>query len=58
MNLPWQGTYVLELSHADATGGERGAEKYDRANYVTSLTLEQASGLAALPAPALATPNK
>ncbi|MES2950120.1 MAG: DUF4198 domain-containing protein [Pseudomonadota bacterium] len=58
VGLPWQGTYVLELSHADATAGERGAEKYDRANYVTSLTLELAMGLPALPAPAAATPNK
>lgn len=58
VNLPWQGTYVLELSHTDATAGERGAEKYDRASYVTSLTLEQATGLPALPAHEASPPNK
>ena len=58
LNLPWAGTYVLELSHADATGGERAGEKYDRANYVTSLTLEQSAGLAALPAHEASPPNK
>lgn len=58
VNLPWQGTYVLELSHADASAGERGTDKYDRANYVTSLTLEHTDGLAAMPAPAAAAPNK
>lgn len=58
VSLPWRGTYVLEMSHSDATAGERGAEKYDRASYVTSLTLEQADGLAALPASPAAAPNK
>ncbi|MES2584690.1 MAG: DUF4198 domain-containing protein [Pseudomonadota bacterium] len=57
-SLPWAGTYVLELSHADRTAGQRGTEAYDRANYVTSLTLVQADGLAALPAPPAAAPNK
>jgi uncharacterized GH25 family protein len=58
VSLPWRGTYVLELSHTDATGGERAGEKWDRGSYVTSLTLEQADGLAALPANPPATPNK
>lgn len=56
--LPWSGTYVLEMSHADRTAGERAGERYDRASYVTSLTLTQDSGLKALPAAPLAAPSK
>jgi uncharacterized GH25 family protein len=56
--LPWSGTYVLEMSHADRSGGERAGEKYDRASYVTSLTINQPKGIKALPAPAPAAPNK
>ncbi|WP_372827414.1 DUF4198 domain-containing protein [Polaromonas sp.] len=62
LQMPWRGTYVLKLSHSDKTAGERvaasGPEKYDRASYVTSLTLMQPAGIAALPAPPPATPNK
>lgn len=47
--MPWAGSYVMEVKHLD-TAGERGAEKYDKANYVTSLTLVQTVGLPALPA--------
>ncbi len=56
--LPWRGTYVLELMHNDRSAGERGAEKYDHASYVTSLTLMQKTGLPALPASPAAAPNK
>ena len=55
--MPWKGSYVLELKHADGAG-ERGGEKYDRASYVTSLTVMQADGIAPLPAPPAATPSK
>lgn len=55
--MPWKGSYVLEVKHADGAG-ERGGEKYDRASYVTSLTVMQADGMAALPAPPAATPSK
>jgi len=58
ITMPWQGTYVLEMSYSDTAGGERGGERYERASYVTSLTLQQAEGLPALPAPPAATPNK
>lgn len=57
VKLPWRGTYVLEVKHADGAG-ERGADKYDRASYVTSLTLVQAKGVSQLPAPPAAEPNK
>lgn len=58
VTTPWRGTYVLELAHSDKTAGQRGDEKYDFADYVTSLTLTRSTGLAALPAPAPAAPSK
>lgn len=58
LSLPWKGSYVLEVKHADTSAGERGNEKYDRASYVTSLTVNQPEGLAALPASPAAAPNK
>ncbi len=57
VSLPWAGTYVLEVKHTGGPG-ERAGEKYDRASYVTSLTLMQPTGIAALPAPPAAVPNK
>lgn len=45
--LPWKGPYVLELSHRDDAGGVRAnGEKYDRADYVTSLSVTRKRGLA------------
>jgi hypothetical protein len=57
VRLPWQGSYVLERSHADTHGAERDGVKVDRANYVTSLTLVRAQGLPALPAALPAKPD-
>ena len=57
-SLPWSGTYVLEMSHVDRNASERAGEKYDRASYVTSLTISQAGGLKALPAATAAAPSK
>lgn len=57
--LPWRGTYVLELSHRDTVGGERGnGERWDRASFVTSLTMTQPRGLPALPPLPAAPPSK
>jgi uncharacterized GH25 family protein len=50
LDLPWSGTYVIEVQHADKEPGKRGDEAYDLANYVTSLTIVQSQGLAPLPA--------
>jgi len=59
VRLPWRGTYVLEMSHRDTAGGQRAdGEKWDRASYVTSLTVLQADGLPALAAPPAAAPSK
>ena len=57
VRMPWKGNYVLALKHADGAG-ERGGEKYDRANYVTSLTVTQPDGITPLPVPPAATPSK
>lgn len=54
-DLPWRGVYVLEAQHTDKAGGERAGKPYATASYVTSLTVSQPQGIAALPAgPALA----
>jgi hypothetical protein len=57
------GENLLELMHRDNAGGERKAadgqsDRYDRASYVTSLTVLQPEGLPALPASAAQPPNK
>jgi uncharacterized GH25 family protein len=60
-DLPWRGTYVAEVSHTDTTAGERrgpgGAEKYDKVDYVTSLTVMKANGVSPIAAGKAATPN-
>lgn len=56
VQMPWRGTYVLEITHADGAG-TRGTDKYDRASYVTSLTVMQSEGLPGLPAAQPARPN-
>jgi uncharacterized GH25 family protein len=57
--LPWKGTYVLELQYQEKAPGTRAnGDAYDRATYVTSLTLLQPKGLAPLAAPPAAKPNE
>lgn len=59
VKLPWRGTYVLEMSQRDTGGGQRAnGDKWDRASFVTSLTVTQAHGLPALPTPPAGTPSK
>lgn len=60
---PWRGGYLVEVSHADKTPGERQgaqgtAETYDSATYVSTLFFNQSKGLPALPARPKATPNQ
>ena len=57
-DLPWQGTYVLEVHHTDKTPGERDGKPYDIASFVTTLSMMQPEGVKALPAPSAKTPNK
>jgi uncharacterized GH25 family protein len=60
--MPWQGTYVAEVSFNDRTPGERagtnGAEKYDGVSYATTVTYVNAKGLAPIPPGPPATPGK
>jgi uncharacterized GH25 family protein len=61
VSMPWRGTYTAEVKHSAGAGervGTRGSEPYDRANYVTTLTLMQNKGLAPLPAPPAAPHNE
>ena len=57
VTMPWAGSYVMEVKQLDA-GGERAGEKYDKVNFVTSLSMLQPTGLTALPTPAAAAPGK
>lgn len=57
-DLPWQGTYILEVHHTDKTAGERDGKPYDVASFVTTLSLAQAKGIKPVPAGPAATPNK
>lgn len=61
-DMPWQGTYVAEVSHNEAKGGERpgvgGVEKFDAVSYVTTLTYVKAVGLVAVPAGPAGTPGQ
>jgi hypothetical protein len=57
VTLPWQGAYVFEVSHRVSTAGERDGQTYDRASYVTALTVNLAKGLPPLPALPPATPG-
>lgn len=60
--LPWKGVYLVQVEHLDATAGERsspdkGAQKYDVARFVSTLTLTQTQGVSSLPRPARMKPS-
>jgi uncharacterized GH25 family protein len=57
VRLPWRGVYVLEVKHSDGAG-VRGADAYDKASYVTSLTVMQTDGVTAIPATTASVPSK
>lgn len=57
-DLPWQGTYVLEVRYVDKTPGERAGKPYDFTNFMTTLSLSQKTGIKALPTTPAETPNK
>lgn len=56
--LPWQGTYVLEVQHTDKQAGQHEGVAYDKAMYVTTLSLVQPQGVAPLPAGPALPPSK
>ncbi|NHZ97973.1 DUF4198 domain-containing protein [Massilia sp. CCM 8734] len=55
--MPWKGTYVLEAHHTDKTAGQRDGKPYDVATYVTTMSMVQTVGAAAIAAPPAAKPN-
>jgi hypothetical protein len=55
--MPWKGTYVLEAHHTDKTAGQRDGKPYDTASYVTTMSMVQTTGAAAVAAPPAAKPN-
>jgi hypothetical protein len=57
-DLPWRGTYVIEIEHVDAKAGGEGAGAYDRKRFVTSLSFKVAQGMEGPPAPALVVPKR
>lgn len=57
-DLPWQGTYVLEVRNVDKTAGERDGKPYDFTNFMTTLTLTRAGGLPSLPVTPASTPGQ
>jgi len=58
VSLPWQGRYVVEVEHTDATPGERAGAPYDVASYVSTLSFVTKDGMASPPPPPAATPHK
>ncbi|MDM5180471.1 DUF4198 domain-containing protein [Massilia sp. DJPM01] len=56
-SMPWKGTYVLEAHHTDKTAGQRDGKPYDVATYVTTMSMVQTAGAAAIAAPPAAKPN-
>lgn len=56
--LPWKGIYVLEVQHTDKMAGQRGAQAYDKAMFVTTLSLVQPQGMSPLPASPALPPSK
>ncbi len=58
VDLPWRGTYVVEIEHVDARAGSEGANAFDRKRFVTSLSFKVAQGMEGPPAPALIVPKR
>ena len=58
VDLPWKGTYMVEVTAMDSTPGTHGTEAYDSMRFVTTLTFKVAKGLDAPPRPAIVTPKR
>ncbi|WP_027469609.1 DUF4198 domain-containing protein [Deefgea rivuli] len=48
--LPWQGNYLVLVNHTDVKPGKLKGKSYQIANYATSLSFQQNTGAASLPA--------
>lgn len=58
VELPWKGTYQVEVSVMDTTPGVHGTETYDGMRFVTTLTFKVATGLEAPPRLPVTTPKR
>lgn len=58
VELPWKGTYAIEVSLADNTPGAHGDAPYDGMRLVTTLTFKVPEGLAAPARPPVVTPKR
>lgn len=58
VELPWKGTYMVEVSLADNTPGTHGTEAYDGMRFVTTLTFKLPTGLEAPPRLPVTTPKR
>lgn len=58
VDLPWKGTYMVEVTAMDSTPGTHGNEAYDSMRFVTTLTFKVPKGLEAPPRPAIVTPKR
>jgi hypothetical protein len=58
VELPWKGTYVVEVALLDGTPGVHGNEAYDSMRFVTTLSFKMPAGLEAPPRPAVMTPKR
>jgi hypothetical protein len=58
VELPWKGTYMVEVALLDGTPGIHGKEAYDTMRFVTTLTFKVAAGLEAPPRPPVTTPKR
>jgi len=56
--LPWKGTYQVEVIHTDATPGTLGTEAYDGMRSVTTLVFRIPTGLEAPPRMPVTTPKR
>ncbi len=58
LELPWKGTYMIEVALLDGTPGVHGKEAYDTMRFVTTLTFKVPAGLEAPPRPPVTTPKR
>ena len=58
VELPWKGTYLVEVSLVDATPGTHGAEPSDTMRFVTTLTFKVPTGLEAPARRPIVTPKR
>ncbi len=58
VDLPWKGTYMIEVTAMDSTPGTHGTQPYDSMRFVTTLTFKVPAGLDGPPRPPIVTPKR